>query len=367
MKILGIETSCDETAAAVVENGSKVLSNVIASQISLHQKTGGVVPEIAAREHTVKMIPVIDEALKQAGVSLSDLDAIAVTQGPGLLSSLIIGFVAASTLALVLKKPLIPVHHVAGHIYANWLEEKPFLLGNNKEISINPSDHKPQFPLLVLTVSGGHNELILLKNHFEFELIGETLDDAAGEAFDKVARLLGLGYPGGPAISKIAELGNAQAIKFPKAMMGKENFNFSFSGLKTSVLNTIKSEHEKKGELSQNFIADCAASFQETVCETLSEKLLLAAKKYKVQEIHLAGGVSANLRLRKMVQEKLVNIFELKNIIFRYAENLSFCTDNAAMIAAAGYFSYQKNPHIYNKKNSLTPNPQLFLYSPQNS
>jgi N6-L-threonylcarbamoyladenine synthase len=334
MKILGIETSCDETAAAVVKNGTVVLSNVIYSQIKLHKKTGGVVPEVAAREHVVKIVPVIDEALREAKLTLDQIDAVAVTQGPGLLSSLVIGVVAASTLAAVKEKPLIAVNHISGHIYANWLDESP--------------DDPIKFPVLVLTVSGGHNELILMKSHFKFELLGETLDDAAGEAFDKVARILGLGYPGGPQVSRAAENGNSYRYKLPQAYMSAESPDFSFSGLKTAVLNLVKEEHGREGSLSQEFIADAAASFQDAVCEVLTNKLLKAAKYNRVKEVHLAGGVSANKRLRAMAAEKIDNDYffdhkrrKEKLLIkprLRFAKDFSYCTDNAAMIASAAYF-----------------------------
>lgn len=365
MKILGIETSCDETAAAVVENGTRVLSNVIASQIPLHQQTGGVVPEVAAREHVVKIVPVVEEALEQAGKTLGvahfsfdDIDAIAVTQGPGLLSSLVIGVTAASTLAVATGKPLIPVNHIAGHIYANWLDEK-------KEDPV-------KFPLVVMTVSGGHNELVYMKSHASFKLIGETLDDAAGEAFDKVARLLGLGYPGGPQVSRAAQAGNARRYILPQAYLSPESYDFSFSGLKTAVLNLVQKEHREQGVLSQEFIADCAASFQEAVCGVLSDKLLRASQEYKVREVHLAGGVSANNRLRKIVAEKIEQKYFYKNAgtrsqqggptlkkiplthvpRLRYAANLSYCTDNAAMIASTAYFHYKKAPRSYIKMPS---------------
>ncbi len=328
MKILGIETSCDETAVAVVEDGTNVLSSIIASQIPLHHATGGIVPEVAAREHVVKIMPTLEQALNEATLTLDDIDAIAVTQGPGLLSSLVIGVTAASTLALVKKKPLIPVNHIAGHIYANWLNEE--------------SKDPVTFPILVLTVSGGHNELVYMKSHAEYTLLGETLDDAAGEAFDKVARILGLGYPGGPPVSHAAENGNPQKYDLPRAYLDKESYDFSFSGLKTAVLNLVKEQHEKEGALSDQFIADCAASFQEAVCEVLVDKLLRAAKEHNVKEVHLAGGVSANTRLREMAGAKCGQDFQL-----RYAHNLSFCTDNAAMIAAAAFFHSQKKPEAY--------------------
>jgi N6-L-threonylcarbamoyladenine synthase len=350
MLILAIETSCDETAVAVVENGRRVSASVIASQIDIHQATGGVVPEVAAREHVLKIRAVIEEALKKADLKLAEIDAFTVTQGPGLLSSLIIGYSAAVTLARVLGKPLIPVHHVAGHIYSNWLE----------------ADEPVQFPVMILTVSGGHNELVLMKEEMDFELIGETLDDAAGEAYDKVARLLGLGYPGGPAISKVAEGGNSQAINFTRALSTSDNFNFSFSGLKSAVLREVEKYHQENGKLDAGFVADCAASFQESVNDSLSEKLLLAAKKYSVKEIHLAGGVSANKNLRASVEEKMEGRFSAKDTMtprLRYNKNLQYCTDNAAMIGAAAYFKFQKDPTAYGPEAKAFPEPQLDLYS----
>ena len=358
MKILGIETSCDETAAAVVENGTRVLSNVIFSQIPLHRKTGGVVPEVAAREHVVKIIPVLEEALKQAGATPDEIDAIAVTQGPGLLSSLVIGVTAASTLATVLKKPLIPVNHIAGHIYANWLDEK--------------AEDPVRFPLVVLTVSGGHNELVLMKSHANYKLLGETLDDAAGEAFDKVARLLGLGYPGGPQVARAAEAGNPRRFKFPQAQIGKDSFDFSFSGLKTAVLTLAEREHKREGLLSEEFINDCSASFQEAVCGVLTDKLLRAAAKNKVREVHLAGGVSANKRLREMAAEKIAarRYYDHKGKPvklslqprLRHAANFSYCTDNAAMIAAAAYFHFRASRKKPVRLMPVLADPGLRMY-----
>lgn len=314
MLIFGIETSCDETAAAVVRNGTKVLSNVIASSIDFHQATGGVVPEVAAREHLRQISPVVDKALRDAKVTWSQIDAVAVTYAPGLIGSLLVGFNTAQTLAYLYQKPFLPVHHIAGHIYANFLERR-----------------KPiRFPILVLTVSGGHNELVLMKGHHQFKVLGETLDDAAGEAFDKVARLIGLGYPGGPAIAKLAEKGNPRAFEFPRAYLDEKNrYNFSFSGLKSSVARTIK----ELGKLSPKTKADLCASFQEAVVEVLTDKLIAAAQKFKVKEVHLAGGVSANTHLRNLVRERLP-----KTLPLIYPQKLSYCTDNAAMIAGAAYF-----------------------------
>lgn len=347
MIILGIETSCDETACAVVENGRKVVSSVIASQIDIHQATGGVVPEVAAREHVLKIRAMIEEALQKAGKTLQDIDAIAVTRGPGLLSSLLIGYSAAVTLARVLGKPIVPVHHVAGHIYANWLDLPP--------------EEQVQFPTVILTVSGGHNELVLLKSDMEFELLGETLDDAAGEAFDKVARILNLGYPGGPAIGKAALKGNPRAINFPRALVKGSNLDFSFSGLKTAVLREVETFYAREGRLTEEFVNDCAASFQECVCDILSEKLITAAALHQAKEIHLAGGVSANARLRQTVEDKLSRLPAGTKL--RYSKNMQYCTDNAAMVAGAGFYLYLKSPESYTALTEVYPEPQLDLYS----
>ncbi|KKP38191.1 tRNA (adenosine(37)-N6)-threonylcarbamoyltransferase complex transferase subunit TsaD [Candidatus Peregrinibacteria bacterium RIFOXYA2_FULL_33_7] len=336
MLILAIETSCDETSAAVVENGWKVHSNIIASQVEIHAKTGGVIPEVAAREHVLKIIPVIDQALKEANKTLNDIDAIAVTSHPGLISSLLIGTNTASTLALLNNKILIPVNHIHGHIYSNWLSVE------------NP--RKIKFPILILTVSGGHNEIIYMKDHHEFEIIGETRDDAAGEAFDKVARMLGLGYPGGPEIAKAAKSGNPKKIKFPIANLGKNSFDFSFSGLKTAVLYEIKQKDK-----TQQYICDIASCFQEAVTEALSQKLILAAQKYKVEEIHLAGGVSANIELREKIIRKIQELDSKST--FRHPEHISYCTDNAAMIASAAYFQYKKNPEKYKEWRNIIAKP----------
>lgn len=314
MKIFGIETSCDETAAAVVEDGVRVLSNVIASSVDLHQVTGGVVPEVAAREHLKQISPVIDQALFDAGCEWKDIDAIAVTTHPGLIASLLVGVNTAQTLSYIHQKPLIEVNHVYGHIYANFLERKT----------------PPQFPLMVLTVSGGHNELMLMTGHHQFIKIGETLDDAAGEAFDKVARLLGLGYPGGPIISKLAEKGDPKAFRFPRPMLDAANqLNFSFSGLKSAV----RREVDQLKEISDQTLCDLAASFQQALIDVLVDKLVLATDQHQVKEVHLAGGVSANRLLRKVARERLPD-----NLEVHWPIEQIFCTDNAAMIAGAGYF-----------------------------
>ncbi|MBI2463337.1 tRNA (adenosine(37)-N6)-threonylcarbamoyltransferase complex transferase subunit TsaD [Candidatus Peregrinibacteria bacterium] len=365
MLILGIETSCDETAASVILDGRKVLSNVIASQIDLHALTGGVVPEVAAREHAVKIIPVIHQSLKEANVGLDDIDAIAVTQGPGLIGCLLVGVTTAKTIALAKQKPLIPVNHIVGHLYSSWLSH----------------DETIQFPVVSLTVSGGHNELVLIRDHYDFEVLGETLDDAAGEAYDKAARLLGLGYPGGPAISKRALKGNPHAYHFPRAWLETKknpknwiNFHFSFSGLKTAFKNGssifLNAENDSKISLNKNQVrrkhkkdltADLAASFQHAVNEVLSTKLLNAAQQYKAREIHLVGGVSANQDLRYKIEHALRNgksdilgpLAFSRHVTFRTPRDLSYCTDNAAMIAAAGYFKYQKNPSNFHQWRNI--------------
>jgi len=348
MKILSIESSCDETAASVVVDGREVLANVIASQVDLHAKTGGVVPEVAAREHVLQIIPVIDQCLQESKCDWDDIDAVAVTRGPGLISSLIIGTETANVISYLKNKPLIPVQHITGHIYSNWL-------GTDDEI---------EFPILILTVSGGHNELILMKGHHEFEVLGETLDDAAGEAFDKVARILGLGYPGGPIISKVAEDGDVAAFKLPRSYLEKDSLDFSFSGLKTAVLNEVKSyiareDIKSEGEIEEKFKKDLAASFQEAVCDVLSDKLLMAVEKYpEIKEIHLAGGVSANIRLREMIKAK-----KSTNMRFRHPKSIVYCTDNAAMIASSAYFLYKKYPSKFKAKTNIVPNSSFEIWA----
>jgi N6-L-threonylcarbamoyladenine synthase len=341
MRILAIETSCDETACAIVEDGWKVHSNVIASSLDLHKKTGGVVPEVAARAHIEAIIPVIEEALDQAEAKSEDLDAIAVTSEPGLITSLLVGIETAKWLAYLWKKPLIKVNHIKGHVYANWLER-------------DPEVDEIKFPVLCLSVSGGHNELILLRSHDDWEVLGESQDDAAGEAFDKVARILGLGYPGGPLIEKEAEIMiqmapnienvenvetlHATSLRFPRAWLNQNNSNkwdgtsydFSFSGLKSEVLRQTQ-KRSKGGSLHAQDTALIAFAFQEAVFDVLVTKLLGAAKEYQVKEIHIAGGVSANKRLRGLIQERWRGVF-------RYPKQMSYCTDNAAMIGAAASF-----------------------------
>ena len=310
MKILAIESSCDETAASVVEDGKRVISNVISSQISEHKKTGGVVPEVAAREHMKFIVPVVKKAME--GLSWDEIDAIAVTKTPGLVGSLVVGQSAASALALAHDKPLIEVNHIHGHLYSNWLD----------------SEDEPEFPALVLTVSGGHSDLFLMHGHGDFEQLGGTKDDAAGEAFDKVARMLGMDYPGGPAIEKAALKGNKEFVKFPRAQM--QGYDYSCSGLKTAVLYYLR-DHED--EMTDGFKNDVAASFQEAICDSLVGKAVKALKNYDVKEVHMAGGCSANGRLREILQDRLP-----EGVKFRHPAKISYCTDNAAMIAAVAFY-----------------------------
>ena len=317
-RILGIESSCDETAAAVIENGRALLSSVVASQIDLHAKYGGVFPEVASRQHIRTIYGVIEQALQQAHMRLPDVDAIAVTRGPGLAGSLVVGMNTAKGLALATNLPLIGVNHLEGHIYSAWV------YGADAE-EIPP---EPKFPLLALLVSGGHTELNLMTGHLQYQRLGSTQDDAAGEAFDKVARLLHLSYPGGPSIQKAAEEGNPQAFHFPRARM-EGTWNFSFSGLKTAVLRAVR-ELEEKGEAVP--VADMAASFQASVVDVLVSKTLGAARAFGAKQILVAGGVSANQRLREA--------FIAQTDYPVHIPRLSLCTDNAAMIAAAGYYRF---------------------------
>ncbi|PZG32855.1 tRNA (adenosine(37)-N6)-threonylcarbamoyltransferase complex transferase subunit TsaD [Listeria ivanovii] len=331
--ILGIESSCDETAASVVKNGNEIISSVVASQIESHKRFGGVVPEIASRHHVEQIILVIEEALKKANVTMDDLDGIAVTEGPGLVGALLIGVNAAKTLAFMHNLPLIGVHHIAGHIYANRFETEM------------------KFPLLSLVVSGGHTELVLMRDENEFEIIGETRDDAAGEAYDKVARTLGLAYPGGVQIDKLAKDGE-DTFHFPRAMMDDGSFDFSFSGLKSSFINTLHNLRQRGDEPNPN---DLAASFQASVIDVLVTKTIRAAKKYGVNQLLLAGGVAANQGLRaRLIQEVEMELPDTELII----PPLSLCGDNAAMIAAAGTVSFLQEKRSNFEMNA---NPGLLL------
>ena len=307
VKVLGIESSCDETAAAVVENGTKILSNQVASQVAIHARYGGVVPEVASRQHLLAIVPVIERALADAGTGWEDLDGIAATNGPGLAGSLLVGLNAAKAIALARRLPLTGVNHLEGHIYANWL-----------------SGESPCFPLVCLTVSGGHSDLVLMRDHGDYVLLGRTRDDAAGEAFDKAARLLGLGYPGGPAIERAATRG-APTIPLPRAWI-KGSHDFSFSGLKTALFRLVET-----GKVENT--ADAAASFQQAVVEVLVAKTIAAAREHRVKQILLAGGVAANRPLR----QRLTEASPLPVLV----PKLSLCTDNAAMIAACGYFRFR--------------------------
>jgi N6-L-threonylcarbamoyladenine synthase len=314
-RILAIETSCDETAAAVIENGRILLASTVASQMDIHARYGGVYPEVAARQHILAILPVVEQTLAKAHLALSDLDAIAATRGPGLAGSLVVGLNAAKGLAIGTGLPLVGVNHLEGHIYSAWVYS-----------SGEPPSPEPQFPLMALLVSGGHTELNLMTGHLSYQRLGATLDDAAGEAFDKVARLLGLPYPGGPSVQKVAEEGNPTAYKFPRAWL-EGTWNFSFSGLKTAVLK--ESKHNDSATLP---VADLAASFQAAVVDVLLNKTMDAAREYNVKQIVVGGGVSANKPLRDafLAQTEFpVNI-----------PHISLCTDNAAMVGAAGYFRY---------------------------
>lgn len=315
--ILAIETSCDETAAAVVKNGREVLSNTIYTQIKLHTLFGGVVPEIASRKHIEKINIVIETALKEAGVSLEDIDAIAVTYGPGLVGALLVGVAEAKAIAYATKKPLVGVHHIEGHISANYIEHK----------ELEP-------PFLCMVASGGHSHLVLVKDYGEYEIIGRTRDDAAGEAFDKVARAIGLGYPGGPKIDKLAKEGDKNAIAFPRAKITDAPDDFSFSGLKSAVLNYLNQCQMKGEEVNR---ADVAASFQQSVTDVLTEHTVGAAKRLGIKKVAIAGGVASNSSLRAQMEEACH-----KNGLEFYHPSPIFCTDNAAMIGVAGYYEYKK-------------------------
>jgi len=335
MIILGIETSCDETSAAIVQDG-KLLSNATAVQL-FHSDHGGVVPELASRAHQRIIVPVIDDALRKASVDKKDLDAIAAVYGPGLIGSILIGLSFGKAMAMGLGIPFIGVNHMEAHILSNMIEEP-----------------KPSFPFLNLTVSGGHTQLVLVKDYFESELLGETMDDAAGEAFDKVAKMLGVGYPGGPLVDQFAATGNAKAVKFPRPYLDERLHQFSFSGLKTSVLYYLRNVgFNKAAPGNEQFIADVCASFQAAVVDVLIDKLIAAAKIYRVNDIAVCGGVSANSELRRRLEiEAKIHHLHL------FIPNLEFCTDNGAMVAQAGYEQMRKG-FISNLELTAEPNLQL--------
>ncbi|WP_284036789.1 tRNA (adenosine(37)-N6)-threonylcarbamoyltransferase complex transferase subunit TsaD [Neobacillus sp. 114] len=314
--ILGIETSCDETAVAIIKNGREITANVVASQIESHKRFGGVVPEIASRHHVEQITIVIEEALKQANLTFTEIDAVAVTEGPGLVGALLIGVNAAKALAFAHNKPLVPVHHIAGHIYANRLVTEL------------------KFPLLALVVSGGHTELVYMKDHGHFEVIGETRDDAAGEAYDKVARTLNLPYPGGPHIDRLAHEGRP-TIDLPRAWLEEGSYDFSFSGLKSAVINTVHNAEQRGETIAPE---NLAASFQESVIDVLVTKTVRAVAEYGVNQILLAGGVAANKGLRAALEKAFSDKADVELVI----PPLSLCTDNAAMIAAAGSVMFEK-------------------------
>ena len=318
MLVLGIESSCDETSVSVVRDGKEVLSNVINSQIKIHEKFGGVVPEVASRHHVYQITLVFMEAIKQAGVKPEDIDLVAVTEGPGLIGSLLVGVNAAKTFAMMYNKKLIAVHHLAGHIYANAIE------------------HEMKFPLIALLVSGGNTELIYMKDHFSFEIIGETLDDAVGEAYDKVARVVGLPYPGGPHVDRLAHLGT-DTYHLPRVYLDDGSYNFSFSGLKSAVIN-LNHNAEQRGEKID--VNNLCKSFQDSVTEVLVRKTLKLAKEKGVNNIIVAGGVSANKGLKERFMEEGKNF----NIAI---PSIKYCTDNAAMIAVAGYYQHKVFPDEY--------------------
>jgi N6-L-threonylcarbamoyladenine synthase len=331
--ILAIESSCDETAAAVVRNGREVLSNIISSQIALHTIYGGVVPEIASRKHVEKINGCIRAALNEAGVTLQDIDAVAVTYGPGLVGALLVGVSEAKAISFATGKPLIGVHHIEGHIYANFIENK---------------DLEP--PFVCLVASGGHSHLVLVKDYGEIEIIGQTRDDAAGEAFDKIARAIGLGYPGGPKIDKAAREGNPDAYSFPRAQIPDAKYDFSFSGLKSAVLNLINQDRMQGKEINQ---ADIAASFQKAVVEVLVDHSVEACREYGYDKLAIAGGVASNSLLREQMEKECAE----SGIRF-YRPSPLLCTDNAAMIGAAGYYEYKKGVRFGLDMNAV-PNLSL--------
>jgi N6-L-threonylcarbamoyladenine synthase len=315
MRVLAIETSCDDTGAAVLLDGRKILSNVVSSQVSIHQKYGGVVPELASRRHIESIVPIVTEALETAKLTLGQIDGIAVTQGPGLVGSLLVGLSFAKSLSFAMGLPLVGVNHVEAHLSAIFLEEKP-----------------PRFPFIGLVVSGGHTSLFRVDGFGKFRRLGQTRDDAAGEAFDKVAKLLGLGYPGGPIIDELSRKGNSKAIRFPRPSLGKNSFDFSFSGLKTAVVNYVKAHPETPQSYSNELIRNIVSSFQEAVVDVLVKKTLQAAQHEGLKKVVLSGGVAANRVLReRMVEEARDQKVRV------YVPSPLFCTDNAAMVGVVGY------------------------------
>lgn len=315
MLVLAIETSCDDTGAAVVMDGRKILSNIVSSQVPVHQKYGGVVPELASRKHIESIVPIAKEALRAADVTLKEMDGIAVTQGPGLVGSLLVGLSFAKSIAFATGLPFIGVNHIEAHLSAIFLEERP-----------------PRFPFIGLVVSGGHTSLFRMDGFGKYERLGQTRDDAAGEAFDKVAKLLGLGYPGGPVIDELSKAGNPKAIRFPRPVVSKDSFDFSFSGLKTAVVNYVKTHPRPPGGYPEDLIRDIVSSFQEAVVDVLVKKTVVAARHQRLKRIVLSGGVAANQRLRQRIEEE-----SLAQKLKIYLPSPAFCTDNAAMVGVVGY------------------------------
>jgi N6-L-threonylcarbamoyladenine synthase len=351
MRILGIESSCDETAAAVVEDGRRLLSNVVVSQIDIHNQYGGVVPEVAARSHIEVINPVIDKALSDADCTWDDIDAIAVTYAPGLVGSLLVGTLAARTLAVLKNKPLYPIHHVEAHVYANFITEQ----SPNLPAQLTLPSKQPTFPMLALIVSGGHTQLVLFKDHGSYQLLGQTQDDAVGEAYDKVAKILGLPYPGGPSVDAAALRGDPRKYIFPKAKL-RNPYDFSFSGPKTAVLRAVQNEvgvdftfpsHKLPELLNDVQRDDFAASFQYIANKTLVDAAELAYKEFRPQSVVIAGGVAASRSLRKTLSDRLPLDIE-------YAP-MQLCTDNAAMIATLGYYYAQKKQPVSPKDLEVVP------------
>lgn len=361
MKILGIETSCDETAAAIIEaqeNDStvKLLSSTISTSMGLHAKTGGIIPEQAARQQIKFILPVIDQALSDAKITSHEIDAIAVTYGPGLIGSLLVGIETAKTLAYVWKKPIVPINHLIGHIYANWIK-----LSTDYGLQTTEQNRKQSavdsrlwtvdaiaFPAIALIVSGGHTDLVLMKKHGNIEWLGGTRDDAAGEAFDKIGRLLGIPYPAGPQIEQLAKEGNPKAFAFPRPMIGTPDFDFSFSGLKAAVYREVQTMNDKDRKRKTK---DLSASTQQAIIDVLIKKTLKAAEKYQVKSILLSGGVAANQTLKKQ--------FKVQSAKFKvelFVPDKQLCTDNAAMIASAAFFNYKEIPW-----EKVTANPELYF------
>ena len=338
MLILGIESSCDETAAAVLRDGNTLLSNVINSQVAVHSPYGGVVPELASRKHLENIYPVVDAALTQAGVTLDDLDGLAVTQGPGLVGSLLVGLSFTKAISAVKGIPYVGVDHIVGHLLSPFLEKE-----------------QPNFPYIALVASGGHSSIFLVNSHTAIQPLGRTRDDAAGEAFDKVGKILGLEYPGGPVISRLAEGGNPAAIPFPRAWLAPNSLDFSFSGLKTSVANYVSQHQQKNAPFS---IPDLCASFQEAVVEVLCKKVLKAAQMYQISTVTLAGGVAANSRLRTA----LLNLGAERKIEI-FMPSLELCTDNAAMIALAGFYHFSEKSTTSLDTDAYSRSPLLSPWS----